>query len=166
MIQGDLGFTPHPSTASSMSASLSSGTSIDLITTNSTTPFTADSDIEKEGEELSLWESAAELAIQEAVEGYTRPLKTHDWDRAALLNLRAFMLPSVYDYSCIDSLPVLVVQGKDDGALTQNATALVEILKESREQNKNMNGAILNNKIFSDSKIINGADSVNLTMQS
>lgn len=158
---GELGFTPHPSTATSMSmSSLSSGGSIDLGASNgntstmtnrnasvnyfdATTTTTSDADkgdFAVEGEE-SLWESAAELAIIEAAEGYTRPLRARDWDRAALLNLRAFMLPSVYDYSCIDSLPVLVVQGEDDGALTQNAAALVEILKESREQkNKSVSG--------------------------
>ncbi|KAG7667190.1 hypothetical protein Ndes2526B_g04304 [Nannochloris sp. 'desiccata'] len=148
---GELGFTPHPTTASSMStSSMSSGASIDLVASNgstmnmprstsfnyidnNTTTSATEEDVAVEGEE-SLWEAAAELAIQEAAEGYTRPLRARDWDRAALLNLRAFMLPSVYDYSCIDSLPVLVVQGEDDGALTQNAAALVEILKESREQ--------------------------------
>jgi pimeloyl-ACP methyl ester carboxylesterase len=130
--KGDLGFKPHPSTASFMissSTSLSSGTeSLDIL--NSTG---------NEEESLAaFWETAAELAIQEAAEGYTRPLRAHDWDRAALLNLRAFMLPSVYDYSCVDNLPVLVVQGDDDGALTQNAAALVEILKESRKQKKSV----------------------------
>jgi pimeloyl-ACP methyl ester carboxylesterase len=122
---GDLGFTPHPSTASSMMSLFSSSVS-------------SDGSVDVAGEvEVAEWEAAAELAIQEAAEGYTRPLRARDWDRAALLNLRAFMLPSVYDYSCIDSLPVLVVQGHDDGALTQNAAALFEILKERREEKIN-----------------------------
>jgi pimeloyl-ACP methyl ester carboxylesterase len=129
--QGDLGFTPHPSTASSMlsSSSYSSySSSIDFQTTNTD---------EDAAVAASLWESAAQQAIEEAAEGYTRPLRAEDWDRAALLNLRAFMLPSVYDYSCIDELPVLVVSGEDDGALTQNAAALVEILQERRDEKKN-----------------------------
>ena len=102
---GDLGFAPHPSTASSAS-------SLDLESTAS-------------------WEDAADAALLEAVEGYLKPLRAKDWDRAALLNLRAFTLPMAFDYGSLDA-PVLVVSGRDDGGLAGNARALAGILEERR----------------------------------
>lgn len=122
---GDLGFKPHPSTASSVqSLDLSLGSSLD-------SPEDSQNGLDPGME--GLWEAAAEQAMEEAAEGYTRPLRARDWDRAALLNLRAFSLPAVYDYSCIDKFPVLIVQGDDDGALTQNAKTLASILQQRGE---------------------------------
>lgn len=46
---------------------------------------------------------------QEAVEGFLRPLQAHDWDRGALLNLRAFSIPPAYDYAAL-AAPVLLVR--------------------------------------------------------
>lgn len=103
--QGDLGFVPHPLTSSSASGSLSSAS-----------------------ESLS-WEDAADVALQEAVDGYLKPLRARDWDRAALLNLRAFALPMSFEYAGVTA-PALVVQGTQDGGLIENARALAEILRE------------------------------------
>jgi pimeloyl-ACP methyl ester carboxylesterase len=66
---------------------------------------------------------------EEIIEGYLRPLKAVDWDRAALLNLRAFSLPPSFDYASV-AAPVLVVQGAHDGGLTRNADALVGLLRQ------------------------------------
>jgi len=61
----------------------------------------------------------------EAIEGYLKPLKAKDWDKGALLNLRAFQIPSPYEYSSTD-VPVLVVNGANDGRLTVNGRALAD----------------------------------------
>ena len=41
--------------------------------------------------------------------GYLRPLLAHNWDRASLLNFRAFSIPPAYDYGSL-AAPVLLVQ--------------------------------------------------------
>ncbi len=46
---------------------------------------------------------------QDVARGYLRPLLAHDWDRASLLNFRAFSIPPAYDYSSL-AAPVLLVQ--------------------------------------------------------
>jgi pimeloyl-ACP methyl ester carboxylesterase len=66
-------------------------------------------------------------ALKWAIQGYLKPLKAHDWDKAALLNLRSFNLPASYPYKSL-RVPVLVVQGKFDGQLTKNARALRTLL--------------------------------------
>lgn len=98
IIQGGLGFTPHPSTSSMMST-----------------------DVDED--------QLGEVALQEAKDGYLKPLRAHYWDRAALLNLRAFNMPSSYDYDSFQ-VPVLIIQGRDDGALTDNARVLKELLQK------------------------------------
>lgn len=113
---GDLGFRPHPSTASS-AGSLDADAAVDALSS---------------ADQVAQWEAAAEAAAREAAEGYTRPLRAENWDRAALLNLRAFSLPSVYDYAAVDGMPVMVVTGDEDGALTPNARALADLLRERR----------------------------------
>ena len=43
------------------------------------------------------------------------PLKTADWDKGALFNLRSFWLPTEYDYSLLkDDIPVFLVLGETD----------------------------------------------------
>ena len=134
MAAGDLGFTPHPSTASSFSM-MSMTTSVSDDDDENRNEFSAGAS----GENTRVWDEAAvaEQAMQEAVEGYLRPLQARDWDKAALLNLRAFTLGGDFNYSVIDEKPVLVVQGDDDGALTLNGRALAEILKERRRGGEN-----------------------------
>ena len=61
----------------------------------------------------------------EAIEGYLKPLKAKDWDKGALLNLRAFQIPSPYEYSSTN-VPVLVINGANDGRLTVNGRALAD----------------------------------------
>ena len=56
-----------------------------------------------------------------------KPLRAENWDRGALLNLRAFSLPAAFDSDAV-AAAVLVVQGEHDGALTKNAEALVGLL--------------------------------------
>ena len=46
---------------------------------------------------------------QDVAEGYLRPLQADNWDRASLLNFRAFSIPPAYDYSRL-ATPVLLVQ--------------------------------------------------------
>ncbi|PRW50810.1 alpha beta-hydrolase [Chlorella sorokiniana] len=60
--------------------------------------------------------------------GYLRPLLAHDWDRASLLNFRAFSIPPAYDYGSL-AAPVLLVQGSDDGGLAENARTLAGLLQ-------------------------------------
>lgn len=47
--------------------------------------------------------------VQDVIEGYLKPLQAMDWDRGALLNLRAFSIPPAYDYASL-AQPVLLVQ--------------------------------------------------------
>lgn len=64
---------------------------------------------------------------QDVIDGYLRPLRAQDWDRASLLNFRAFSIPPTYDYAAL-SQPVLLVQGSNDGGLTVNARELSKLL--------------------------------------
>ena len=52
--------------------------------------------------------------LQDVARGYLRPLLAHDWDRASLLNFRAFSIPPAYDYSVLTA-PVLLVQASGSG---------------------------------------------------
>ena len=72
-------------------------------------------------------EDEEEEALKWAIQGYLKPLQAHDWDKAALLNLRSFNLPASYPYKSV-RVPALVVQGKFDGQLTNNARALRTLL--------------------------------------
>lgn len=63
------------------------------------------------------------------IDGYLLPLQAHDWDRGALLNLRAFSIPPSYKYSALQA-PVLLVAGSEDGALTKSARVLAGLLQE------------------------------------
>ncbi|KAI7841246.1 hypothetical protein COHA_005083 [Chlorella ohadii] len=58
--------------------------------------------------------------------GYLRPLLAHDWDRASLLNFRAFSIPPAYNYSTL-AAPVLL--GSEDGGLAANARTLAGLLE-------------------------------------
>lgn len=98
ILAGELGFQPHPSTAQ----------------------VNNDSEIGTEEEE-------EEEALRWAIQGYLKPLQAHDWDKAALCNLRSFDLPASYPYETV-RVPVLVLQGKYDGQLTKNARALRTLL--------------------------------------
>ena len=46
---------------------------------------------------------------QEVIDGYLKPLTADNWDRGALLNMRAFTIPPAYDYASL-AQPVLLVQ--------------------------------------------------------
>lgn len=64
---------------------------------------------------------------QDVIDGYLLPLQAPDWDRGALLNLRAFSLPPAYDYSAVTA-PVVLVVGSEDGPLTEAARSLSGLL--------------------------------------
>ncbi|KAL4447950.1 hypothetical protein ABPG75_005169 [Micractinium tetrahymenae] len=64
--------------------------------------------------------------FEDVVNGYLRPLRAIDWDRASLLNFRAFSLPPSYDYAALHQ-PVLL--GSEDGMLTRNARELARLLR-------------------------------------
>lgn len=65
---------------------------------------------------------------QDVIDGYLLPLQAPDWDRGALLNLRAFSLPPAYDYNALTA-PVALVVGSEDGALTEAARGLEGLLR-------------------------------------
>jgi pimeloyl-ACP methyl ester carboxylesterase len=49
----------------------------------------------------------------QVIDGYLKPMKADNWDRAYLLMLRAFSLPSPPSWASMHQ-PVLVVQGDQD----------------------------------------------------
>ena len=51
---------------------------------------------------------------QEVIDGYLKPLRADNWDRGALLNMRAFTIPPAYDYAAL-AQPVLLVQASLTG---------------------------------------------------
>lgn len=103
LLENGLDYQPHPLTSSQYDSQ-----SIDGITED--------------------WSAAEEAALQEAVDGYLRPLKTEGWEMGALLNLRSFWLPSSYDYGRIGrDVPIQIVAGERD-PLTLGAKTLHEIL--------------------------------------
>ncbi|KAL4425122.1 hypothetical protein ABPG77_008227 [Micractinium sp. CCAP 211/92] len=71
---------------------------------------------------------------QDVINGYLRPLRAVNWDRASLLNYRTFALPPPYDFSTLRQ-PVLLVQGSEDGGLTKNARELARLLRSRPEGN-------------------------------
>lgn len=76
-----------------------------------------------------------ELILSEAIDGYLLPLKTPDWDKGALYNLRSFWLPTEYDYSVLrDDVPVLLLLGETD-PLTASGRYLFEMLCDQRKEN-------------------------------
>eukprot|EP00890_Picochlorum_soloecismus_P006556 jgi/Picsp_1/725/NSC_04214-R1_alpha beta hydrolase fold protein len=118
ILEAGLGYVPHYATSSSYSSSFSMDEGddrVDLL----------------DGADLNgvLWDGDVH---QEAVDGYLRPLKAKDWDKAALLNLRAFSIPMEYDYSGIN-IPVLVILGREDESLWDNGLALVRLLRERQD---------------------------------
>ena len=105
LLENGLDYTPHPSTSSTYQS--------------------MESDLEEDGMEA--------IALQEAIDGYLKPLQSADWDKGALLNLRSFWLPSVYDYSILrQDLPVQIVLGETD-RLTPAGKALYEILQDQKD---------------------------------
>lgn len=66
---------------------------------------------------------------QEVIDGYLKPLTADNWDRGALLNMRTFTIPPAYDYASL-AQPVLLVQGSNDGGLTENARVLSRLLQQ------------------------------------
>jgi pimeloyl-ACP methyl ester carboxylesterase len=86
-----------------------------------------------------------ELLLAEAIDGYLLPLKTADWDKGALYNLRSFWLPTEYDYSLLkDDIPVFLVLGETD-PLTASGKCLFEMLQEQRKGN---DGAVTTCQVF------------------
>lgn len=74
-----------------------------------------------------------ELILAEAIDGYLLPLKTADWDKGALYNLRSFWIPIEYDYTIInDEVPIFIMLGETD-PLTASGKWLSEILQRQRE---------------------------------
>ena len=55
--------------------------------------------------------------------------RAHCWDTGSLANFRAFSIPPAYDYAALP-MPVLLVQGSEDGGLTANTRALAGLLQQ------------------------------------
>lgn len=86
-----------------------------------------------------------ELLLAEAIDGYLLPLKTADWDKGALYNLRSFWLPTEYDYSLLrDEVPVFLALGETD-PLTASGKCLFEMLQEQRKGNDR---AVTTSRVF------------------
>lgn len=65
------------------------------------------------------------------VEGYLRPMRAHNWDRAALLNFKILTFPNFIPYNQLE-VPVLMVTGDKD-PLTATARKVAALL-EQRDQ--------------------------------
>jgi pimeloyl-ACP methyl ester carboxylesterase len=68
-------------------------------------------------------------APEEVIEGYLRPMRAHNWDRASLYSFRAFGFPGSMPYSSVTQ-PVLVLTGERDKPLTDSAKKVVDILQQ------------------------------------
>jgi hypothetical protein len=58
--------------------------------------------------------------VQDVIDGYLKPMRSHDWDRGSLLSLRAMSFPSAYPYESI-AVPVLTLIGEKDAFLLKTA---------------------------------------------
>jgi len=68
----------------------------------------------------------------EVIEGYTRPIKARDWDRASLLQFKGFGSDSAPDLSLLPaSLPITILQGEVD---TTTPTATVKRVHKGLQQ--------------------------------
>lgn len=106
LLDGGLGYVPHPATSSKYGV--------------------------LDEENLS-----EELILSEAIDGYLLPLKTANWDKGALYNLRSFWLPTEYDYSVLrDDVPVFIALGETD-PLTASGKCLFEMLQQQRRGSHN-----------------------------
>lgn len=64
--------------------------------------------------------SAVLLLLQDVIDGYLKPMRSHDWDRGSLLSLRAMSFPGAYPYETV-SVPVLTLIGEKDTFLLKTA---------------------------------------------
>lgn len=121
ILEAGLGYVPHYATSSSYSSSMSMDEGDGNVSIGGDVNGSDWDGLPVDGD-----------VHQEAIDGYLRPLKAKDWDKAALLNLRAFSIPMEYDYSGID-VPVLVILGRDDESLWSNGLALVQLLRDRQD---------------------------------
>ncbi|DBA94317.1 hypothetical protein WJX77_007900 [Trebouxia sp. C0004] len=77
---------------------------------------------------LQVYADAEQEVKQAVIEGYLRPMLADDWDRGSLYSYRAFSFPSDMPYEEIRQ-PVMFITGEKDGALTQGAKKVADILK-------------------------------------
>lgn len=57
---------------------------------------------------------------QDIIDGYLKPMRSHDWDRGSLLSMRTMSFPSSFPYDSI-SVPVQIIIGEDDTYLFKTA---------------------------------------------
>ncbi|KAK9821989.1 hypothetical protein WJX81_003986 [Elliptochloris bilobata] len=67
-------------------------------------------------------------ATPEMIETYLRPLRSHDWDRGALLSFRAMRRPNALPYEAVTQ-PVLVVIGSQDSMLLKSTKKVTGLLQ-------------------------------------
>ena len=59
--------------------------------------------------------------LQDVIDGYLKPMRSHDWDRGALLSMRTMSFASSFPYDSI-TVPVQIIIGEDDSFLLRTAT--------------------------------------------
>lgn len=57
---------------------------------------------------------------QDVIDGYLKPMRSHDWDKGALLSMRTMNFPSSFPYDSITA-PVHIIIGEDDTFLLKTA---------------------------------------------
>jgi hypothetical protein len=57
---------------------------------------------------------------QDMIDGYLRPMRSHDWDRGMLLSMRSWSSPEAFPYEVV-SVPVQIIIGEDDAFLLKTA---------------------------------------------
>ncbi len=60
------------------------------------------------------------LLLQDVIDGYLKPMRSHNWDRGALLSMRTMSFLSSFPYETI-TVPVHIIIGEDDTFLLKTA---------------------------------------------
>lgn len=65
--------------------------------------------------------------MQDVIDGYLKPMRSHDWDRGMLLSMRSTSFPESFPYQTI-TVPVKIIIGEKDTFLLKTANkVLLEI---------------------------------------
>ncbi|KAK9829636.1 hypothetical protein WJX72_006997 [[Myrmecia] bisecta] len=90
--------------------------------------------IQKRSEEvrqgkLNMYHDTNRQAAQDVIDGYLKPMRTHDWDRGALYSFRTFSFPADLPYAAVTQ-PVVFITGEKDEPLRSSAQKVAEILEQ------------------------------------
>ncbi|CAL8466073.1 g5609 [Coccomyxa elongata] len=76
-------------------------------------------------------------AKQDIIDGYLKPMRSHDWDKGSLLSMRVMSFPSSFPYDSI-KVPVHIIIGEDDTFLLKTAKEVSSLLEQRQRGSTQM----------------------------